>query len=272
MQKAVRLRRAEPARGQRPQWRALLHRRLGGRRHPGARHEAAARRHQLRRRHRSWRRFRLRQNWIRCRRHSPRRAARFPRGSCPTVGVAGLTLGGGLGSDARLAGLTCDALVSASVVLPSGETVTASADDHADLFWALRGGGGGNFGVVTSLTFRTFPVTDRDVVTLAFPLGSAAAVIARLARAGSALPTGPSGAWSTSRWVAGPDGAPSSWRHRPATGPAQGRRPRRRDRGAAVVDPHPHTEPHRLRALLRGGRRTQRSRGRSSRVRTSSVR
>lgn len=97
----------------------------------------------------------------------------IPSGSCPTVGVAGLTLGGGLGSDTRSSGLTCDALVSATVVLPSGETVTATADDHAELFWALRGGGGGNFGVVTSLTFRTFPVTDRDVVTLVFPEGSA---------------------------------------------------------------------------------------------------
>lgn len=97
----------------------------------------------------------------------------IPSGSCPTVGVAGLTLGGGLGSDTRSSGLTCDALVSASVVLPSGEAVTATADDHADLFWALRGGGGGNFGVVTSLTFRTFPVTDRDVVTLVFPENSA---------------------------------------------------------------------------------------------------
>jgi len=101
----------------------------------------------------------------------------IPSGSCPTVGVAGLTLGGGLGSDARLRGLTCDALVSASLVLPSGDVVTASADDHPDLFWALRGGGGGNLGVVTSLTFRTFPTTDRDVVTLTFPMESAAAVI-----------------------------------------------------------------------------------------------
>ena len=96
----------------------------------------------------------------------------IPSGSCPSVGVAGLTLGGGLGSDARRSGLTCDALVSASVVLPSGEAITASPDDHADLFWALRGGGGGNFGVVTSFTFRTFPVTDRDVVTLVFPEGT----------------------------------------------------------------------------------------------------
>jgi FAD/FMN-containing dehydrogenase len=96
----------------------------------------------------------------------------IPSGTCPTVGVAGLTLGGGLGSDTRRSGLTCDALVSASVVLPSGEAVTASPDDHADLLWALRGGGGGNFGVVTSFTFRTFPVTDRDVVTLVFPKGA----------------------------------------------------------------------------------------------------
>ena len=102
----------------------------------------------------------------------------IPSGSCPTVGVAGLALGGGLGSDARSAGLTCDALVSASVVLPSGDVVTASAGDHDDLFWALRGGGGGNCGVVTSLTFRTFPTTDRDVVTLGYPPASAAQVIA----------------------------------------------------------------------------------------------
>jgi FAD/FMN-containing dehydrogenase len=96
----------------------------------------------------------------------------IPSGSCPTVGIAGLTLGGGLGSDARQSGLTCDALVSASMVLPSGDAITASPDDHADLFWALRGGGGGNFGVVTSFTFQTFPVTDRDVVTMVFPDGT----------------------------------------------------------------------------------------------------
>ena len=102
----------------------------------------------------------------------------IPSGSCPTVGIAGLALGGGLGCDARGSGLTCDALVSASVVLPSGEAITASADDHADLFWALRGGGGGNFGVVTSFTFRTFPATDRDIVTLVFPEGATAQAIA----------------------------------------------------------------------------------------------
>jgi hypothetical protein len=102
----------------------------------------------------------------------------IPSGSCPSVGVAGLTLGGGLGADARRSGLSCDALISASVVLPSGDAIVASADDHADLFWALRGGGGGNFGVVTSFTFRTFPVTDRDVVNLVFPEGATAQAIA----------------------------------------------------------------------------------------------
>jgi FAD/FMN-containing dehydrogenase len=66
--------------------------------------------------------------------------------------------------------------VSAAVVLPSGESVTASADEHPDLFWALRGGGG-NLGVVTSLVFRTFPVADRDVATLVFPDGATAQAV-----------------------------------------------------------------------------------------------
>lgn len=100
-----------------------------------------------------------------------------PTGSCPTVGVGGLTLGGGMGADSRHAGLTCDALKSATVVLPSGQTVTASADDHPDLFWALRGGGGGNFGVTTSMTFATFPTADSDVVRVDFTPSSAARVL-----------------------------------------------------------------------------------------------
>ncbi|OBI45337.1 oxidoreductase [Mycobacterium kyorinense] len=90
-------------------------------------------------------------------------------GTCPSVGTAGHALGGGLGAQSRHAGLMCDALTSASVVLPSGEAVTASAANHPDLFWALRGGGGGNFGVTTSLTFATFPTADVDAVNLNFP-------------------------------------------------------------------------------------------------------
>ncbi|QUR69604.1 FAD-dependent oxidoreductase [Mycobacterium spongiae] len=101
----------------------------------------------------------------------------IPTGSCPTVGTAGLALGGGLGADSRHAGLTCDALTSATVVLPNGDAITASADDHPDLFWALRGGGGGNFGVTTSMTFATFPTADSDVVRVDFPAQAAAHVL-----------------------------------------------------------------------------------------------
>ncbi|BBX39974.1 FAD-dependent oxidoreductase [Mycobacterium simiae] len=100
-----------------------------------------------------------------------------PTGSCPTVGVGGLTLGGGIGADSRHAGLACDALQSATVVLPSGDVVTASASDHPDLFWALRGGGGGNVGVTTSMTFATFPTGDTDIVRLDFAPSSAVQVL-----------------------------------------------------------------------------------------------
>lgn len=93
----------------------------------------------------------------------------IPTGTCPSVGAAGHALGGGLGAHSRHAGLMSDALRSATVVLPGGQAVTASADSQPDLFWGLRGGGGGNFGVTTSLTFATFPAGEVDVVNLNFP-------------------------------------------------------------------------------------------------------
>ena len=101
----------------------------------------------------------------------------IPTGTCPSVGAAGHALGGGLGAHSRHAGLMCDQLRSASVVLPGGQAVTASAANNPDLFWALRGGGGGNFGVTTSLTFATFPTGDVDVVNLNFPPQSFAQVL-----------------------------------------------------------------------------------------------
>lgn len=82
----------------------------------------------------------------------------IPAGSCFPVGVAGHSLGGGFGLLGRPFGLACDGILSMELVDASGKILTASEEENPDLFWALRGGGNGNFGVVTNFNFRTSSV------------------------------------------------------------------------------------------------------------------
>lgn len=98
-------------------------------------------------------------------------------GTCPTLGVAGVALGGGVGVLGRKLGLTCDNLLAAQIVLASGRVLTCDAEHDPDLYWALRGGGGGNFGVVTSFTFRVYPVGSLALCTLNWPWSAAAGVL-----------------------------------------------------------------------------------------------
>jgi hypothetical protein len=98
-------------------------------------------------------------------------------GSCATVGIAGLTLGGGQGVVGRLHGLTCDQLVGVTLVTADGSLHTVSKSDDPDLFWACQGGGGGNFGIVTSFDFATFPVTAVCTFTVRFPWAAASQVL-----------------------------------------------------------------------------------------------
>ena len=109
------------------------------------------------------------------------------QGECPTVGVSGLTLGGGLGWLSGKHGAACDNLLSAELVTADGRTVTAGAEENSDLYWAIRGGGG-NFGVTTALTLRLHPIDDVVAGRLSYRYSDARAVLGRFREHMAAAP------------------------------------------------------------------------------------
>jgi FAD/FMN-containing dehydrogenase len=98
-------------------------------------------------------------------------------GTCPSVGIAGLTLGGGFGFLSRQDGLTCDNLLAVDLVDADGAVLRASDQEHPELFWALRGGGGGNFGIATSFTFRMRSIGDVALYSVTWPWDDVADVL-----------------------------------------------------------------------------------------------
>ncbi|MCU1584592.1 MAG: FAD-binding protein [Microbacteriaceae bacterium] len=122
-------------------------------------------------------------------------------GSCATVGITGLTLGGGVGVLVRAYGLTCDSLTEVEIVTADGKVRTASATSEPDLFWACRGGGGGHLGVVTALTFATQPAPQVTMFSLSWHFAAAPAVV----KAWQAwAPVADRQLWSTLKLLNGP--------------------------------------------------------------------
>ena len=125
-------------------------------------------------------------------------------GNCGTVGMAGLTLGGGYGPLSGTCGLAADNLLGAEIVLADGRRVTTGPDAEPDLFWALRGGGG-NFGVVTSLRVRLHPARDMLAGSVIYNWNEAGAVLRRYA---SFAATAPDELGVSVGVMSGPDGEP----------------------------------------------------------------
>jgi FAD/FMN-containing dehydrogenase len=101
-----------------------------------------------------------------------------PSGSCPSVGIGGLALGGGHGLAGRRFGLTSDNLLAARIVTADGRVRTVDADTNEDLYWACRGGGGGNFGIVTALTLKTHRVASASYFLISWPWSQASEALA----------------------------------------------------------------------------------------------
>ncbi len=128
----------------------------------------------------------------------------IPTGTCPTVGATGLTLGGGLGIDNRAHGLTCDALTGLTMVTADGTVRRIGPGREGDLWWATRGGGGGNFGVVTSLSYRTHAARPIGVFLVSFRWDQAGAVLRGWAARARSMPRS---AWCNLHLEAGADGS-----------------------------------------------------------------
>jgi FAD/FMN-containing dehydrogenase len=133
------------------------------------------------------------------------RGLAVPGGSCPTVGLAGLALGGGVGVLSRRYGLTSDNLAAVQLVAASGDVLTCDSRRHPDLFWACRGGGGGNFGVATSFTLRTHHLRHVVLFSLSWPWSRAARVVDAWQRW---APHEPDALWSNMHLSARPGGTP----------------------------------------------------------------
>jgi FAD/FMN-containing dehydrogenase len=127
--------------------------------------------------------------------------AALAAGSCPTVGVTGLALGGGVGALTRAYGLTCDAIQSVQIVTADGKTREVSATVDPDLFWALRGGGGGSFGAVTAFTVKVRPAPTVHTFYLQWPFARAGAVLAAWQKW---IATADPKLWSTCKLLADP--------------------------------------------------------------------
>ena len=134
------------------------------------------------------------------------RGKAVPGGSCPTVGIAGLALGGGVGVLARIYGLTCDAMQSVQLVTADGSTRTCNSHQNSDLYWASRGGGGGNFGVATSFTFGTHDLSSLVLFSATWPWAHAARVVSAWQ---SWAPHNPDAMWSNLHLSANTGGPPS---------------------------------------------------------------
>ena len=106
------------------------------------------------------------------------RGLAIPGGTCPSVGFGGLALGGGYGFASRALGMTCDVIESMKVVTANGNLVTADADTNSDLYWALRGGGGGNFGIVTRFTVNATRQSSAAFYSASWPSSAAEDAIA----------------------------------------------------------------------------------------------